>query len=133
MELLPNSTLTTKQLRAHFKLGRRDAVAVKDRSVNGEGVAEGVIAYKSGEAYKQRMERRNKQGNGLNAKPRLCGWFRPGHGQAQAPAGNEHVQPLHIDVNEPAVASKPVTLKPSGKKPTAESLAAKGSKFPKRK
>ena len=130
MELVPNSTLSTKQIRSHFKIGRRDAVAIKDRSVNDAGVAEGVITYKSGEAYKQRAERRAKQGNGLTAKPRLCGWTRQANG-APAPSSHERTEPLHMNTSEPASAGKPVALKASPKKPAAEALASK-SKFPKR-
>jgi len=125
MELIPNSTLTTKQIRSHFRLSRSDAIAVKDRSVNAEGVADGVIAYKSGEAYKQRMERRTKQGTGVGAKPRLTGWTRRGCG---GKAEEEQFVPLHMNTNEPAVGL--VELKAS-KRPAADALAAKG-KFPRK-
>ena len=111
------STLTTSQIRNDYKLTRSDAVAIKDRS------PEGVATYKSGEAYKARAARRDKQGNGLNAVPRLCGWHVGKHGATNHTV-NEPA--LHMNVAEPAVA-----VKSSTKKPQAEKLAEK-TKFPAR-
>jgi hypothetical protein len=63
--------MTTKELRAKHSLSRKDAV--RCNAAGGD-----VSTYKGGKEYEERARRRAKQGNGLDAKPRLCGWTRGG-------------------------------------------------------